>query len=595
MRKQGCSDAPAKAETTLSEAWIPGLKHAQRMEVGGQAEVYRAIDQEGRWVAAKVLRPEARFDRASGKRMRLEARLLRQFEHPGILPLYREGVLPDGRPYLITPWVEGQSLRMLPQSLRPGSLASFFVDVIDAVAHAHQRGILHRDLHPRNLIMTESMRGCVLDFGIAKSLRLGLRESETHEGELLSVDRYTAPELKRLGSKHATAASDVYSFGEILSEHRKSYESLGLPQELDRLLGFATAELPRDRYRDAGELLVAFQAWRNRQAVPAPERRGNSRRSVYAAAPLLLGLLGAWMLSPMVGAPGSEGFQSASFSLVEGSLPVDASAAQDAPVNLAEWHKIEAEVTGLHRRNAASEPNDSPAQRRADCRRLASAVTDLDPWVRDGLDFRDVLLYRIRHAEIDARTEYVAPQSAAPQRDGMGDSEQVRMIVPGNSGFLLRDLSSQELQVLRAQRDAPLQRIIAASGSSRYALEAEFFALLQEARLPKRTQDAGESSPRMGWAYAESARFRRILDRMEAKGSDPAVIQLGLARQSMQSFWAATRAGHFDYLFETEVRVRQLESRLDAYPDQRFLELIQIRAELVELQAQLVQMQPKRK
>jgi serine/threonine protein kinase len=546
------------------EFWIPGLTHISPVAEGGQAQVFRALDEENRWVAVKVLRKRARHDRAMHRRLRKEAGLMRGFDHPCILPLYREGVLQDGRPYLISPWIEGTSLRDAPPLLSPGQVASFFVDVLDAVGHAHQSGVLHRDLHPRNLFMTQRYRACVLDFGVAKIGGRNAAESETRDGQLLGVERYSAPEVLRFGSKHATAAGDVYSLGLILREFAARFESLGLPGELGRLLRFCCAESRGGRYRDAAELAAAFRMWRNGMPVPRPNKRGLSRRSLIAATPLLLASM-VFFLNPA--APSrlpSSALLTRSSSLVDHVLPVrtedDSSKFEQRHALLELCASVDA-LSAPYEAGAVLEPS---GVRRLACDRVAGQLARLAGLPNTVQVLLDLLGFRIGMARLDSVLEMTRVE---------GDLDR----------FRLGPISSQELDVLRGQRDQSLANLLAENRGTRMAEEAEFRSLLQEARLPQSRRVDHSVDPLIGWTRAEASRFSVLLDQMKTNEAPSEWIALGSARRSLSRLKGAMGGRQASFRDSVQIPAKQIEAWLLEYPNQQALEVRHMRAELADL------------
>jgi serine/threonine protein kinase len=547
------------------EFWIPQLRRVRFVQEGGQAQVFRALDQENRWVAVKVLHARAQQDRTMQRRLRKEAQLMRGFDHPCILPLYREGVLPDGRPYLISPWLDGLCLCELPMSLTPGKLANFFVDVFDAVGHAHQAGVLHGDLHPRNLFMTERFRACVLDFGVAKIGGRNSAESETRDGELLGVESYSALEVLRYGSKHATAASDVYSLGLILREFAPRFESLGLPGELDRLLKFCCSASRGGRYRNAAELASAFSMWRNRMPVPSPHKRGVSRRSLIAAAPLLL-VLASSLLTPWSPSGLQSGTWSTDFyALVDPAYPalVKQLGALD-PDQQAVLREVCASVEALHAPYDSGTELEPSGLRRAACALAAAQLQRLGQLPESATDLVDLLDFQIGLAKIDALIETVAMPDDALR-------------------FRIAPVSNQELQVLRSQRDRPLARILEKYRGTQFGVEAEFRSLMQEARLPQSRRQENAVDPLIGWTRQEAARYSELLELMEENGAPSEWVALGKARRNILNLKAAQGGRQVTYQ-DVELRqIQQIESGLRQFPNQQAFEVRHMRAELADL------------
>ncbi len=180
---------------------------------GGMGQVFRARDEHtGGQVAVKLI--ERRF----AKRFQREARLLVKLSHPAIVRYVAHGWAANGQPYLVTEWLEGETLR---ERLMRGRLAvadavKLARRVAEALGAAHAGHVVHRDVKPDNLLLAEGSveRVTVLDFGIA---RQGANLGVTRTGELVGTPRYMAPEQAR-GSRHVDARVDVFALGCVLYE-----------------------------------------------------------------------------------------------------------------------------------------------------------------------------------------------------------------------------------------------------------------------------------------------------------------------------------------------------------------------------------------
>jgi eukaryotic-like serine/threonine-protein kinase len=189
---------------------------------GGMGEVYRARDTRlGREVAIKVLPPEAREDREARERFRREALALSRLNHPNIemvLDLGEEG----GVDYLVLEFVPGETLttRLGRGRVPEREAAEIGAQVAEALAEAHDRGVLHRDLKPSNIMVTPQGRVKVLDFGLAKLAHP--MSDETRSMELTQVGKatgtlaYMAPE--QLLGEALDARTDLYALGVVLYE-----------------------------------------------------------------------------------------------------------------------------------------------------------------------------------------------------------------------------------------------------------------------------------------------------------------------------------------------------------------------------------------
>jgi WD40 repeat protein len=220
---------------------------------GGMGVVYKARQRTAnRVVALKMIRAGQFAGRDEIQRFRLEAEAIGNLDHPNIVPIYEVGEH-QGQPYFSMKLVEGgslaQCLRLSP-SIPIGERVELMVKVARAVHHAHQRGILHRDLKPDNILLApasgdgpggerpppESGAGwvpVVTDFGLAK--RIADVGSLSPSGAIVGTPGYMAPE-QASGRKDLTTAADVYSLGAILYELLTGQPPFQGPTPLDTLL-----------------------------------------------------------------------------------------------------------------------------------------------------------------------------------------------------------------------------------------------------------------------------------------------------------------------------------------------------------------------
>ena len=185
---------------------------------GGMATVYLAEDvKHHRKVALKVLRPELTATLAAERFLR-EIEIVAGLTHPNILPLYDSGEA-DGFLYYVMPYVEGETLRELldrknqlplEEALRIAS------EVASALAVAHERGIVHRDVKPENILL-ESGHAVVADFGIARAISAAGGEHLTETGIAVGTPLYMSPE-QAYGEEQVDNRSDLYSLGCVLYE-----------------------------------------------------------------------------------------------------------------------------------------------------------------------------------------------------------------------------------------------------------------------------------------------------------------------------------------------------------------------------------------
>ncbi|MEO8539769.1 MAG: serine/threonine-protein kinase [bacterium] len=261
---------------------------------GGMAEVWLAEDQRlGRWVAIKALResftqgadPEtiAAFER--------EATVIAKLQHPGIVAVHDAGSF-QGRRYIVMEYVHGYSLRQLleTQGRMPEREAiRYGVQIAAAVHYAHEKGIVHCDIKPENILVNDSGVAKVADFGVAESLTKTMAPGQAQD--LLGTVGYLAPEI--IEGSQPTAASDIYSLALTVFElvaGRGPFsgatagaaigQRLGAPApplrafarsaspELEAVLSRALSLAPEDRYGTAALFGAALQR------VPATSSSG---------------------------------------------------------------------------------------------------------------------------------------------------------------------------------------------------------------------------------------------------------------------------------------------------------------------------------
>lgn len=184
---------------------------------GGMGAVFlaeRADGQFERHVAIKVLPWSARGE-AMQARFAAERRILAGLDHPGIAQLLDGGIAEDGSPYLVLEYVDGVSIDRYCRENGLGLRArlELFLDVCDAVRLAHRNLVVHRDIKPGNILVSEDGRVKLLDFGIAKLLDADSEDGQTRGLHFLTPE-YAAPE--QLSGGAVTAATDVYALGVLL-------------------------------------------------------------------------------------------------------------------------------------------------------------------------------------------------------------------------------------------------------------------------------------------------------------------------------------------------------------------------------------------
>ena len=281
---------------------------------GGMARIYRGHDNQlDRDVAVKILRPEYGRDPDFGSRFRHEAQAAASLNHPNIVGVYDYGQDEAG-PFIVMELVDGEDLASIIKrsgALPPRQAARITAETARALHAAHQRGIVHRDVKPGNVMINRDGQVKVTDFGIARAIA---EAQMTLPGTTLGSVHYFSPEQAR--GDQATASSDIYSLGivlfELLTGHRPweadsaaavamarlagpapdpSSLRSGLPTDLVAIDRKALATEPADRWSSASSFAAALEAFLAGTAVPGatpgvadPKVGGGPRTGVAGAA-----------------------------------------------------------------------------------------------------------------------------------------------------------------------------------------------------------------------------------------------------------------------------------------------------------------------
>ncbi len=240
---------------------------------GGMGAVYRVNDNElGRQVAMKVLAaPDPSGELTA--RLLLEARFLARLEHPGIVPVYDAGVLPDGRPYCVMKHVRGQHFdEWLTNGPSRTAALELVARICETVAFAHAHGVIHRDLKPANIMVGEYGEALVMDWGVAKEVGAPDARSSpspssspelTGHGTIVGTTSWMAPEQAR--GEAADQRSDVHALGKLLA-HVAGDDAA---PSLSAVCARATAAEPADRYPTADALARDIRRYLDGDSVSA--------------------------------------------------------------------------------------------------------------------------------------------------------------------------------------------------------------------------------------------------------------------------------------------------------------------------------------
>src|SRR5262245_42031129 len=193
-----------------------------RLGAGGMGVVYRAQDQKlERTVAIKVVGERLSSEPGARERLLREARTASALNHPHVCTVHEVGEV-DGQVFIVMEYIEGRRLSDLRSELATETVVRYGIQVADAVAHAHERGIVHRDLKTANVMITPEGRAKVLDFGLAKRLpaeelpdqSTRSNDSLTEAGQVVGTLHALAPEMLR--GMPADARTDVWALGVLL-------------------------------------------------------------------------------------------------------------------------------------------------------------------------------------------------------------------------------------------------------------------------------------------------------------------------------------------------------------------------------------------
>jgi serine/threonine protein kinase/tetratricopeptide (TPR) repeat protein len=310
---------------------------------GGMGVVYRATDTKlNRPAAIKVL-PESLADPEARRRFQREAQMASSLNHPHIVTVYDAGEYRE-RQYLITEYVDGGTLRQWagrPHGWR--SIVELLIGVADAVAVAHEAGILHRDIKPENILLAKSGYAKLADFGLAKLLETDPLADDVFAGmrpdqhsSFVGTAAYMSPEQAQ--GLPLDSRSDVYSFGLVLHEllsgerpsatrsveqrHGAEAEPLAalpaeVPAELRTIVGKAVEADPADRYQTMRELVVDLRRLTRHSAAETRPRLTPYLRTAVAVLALLA--VGAYFVGGMSGIGEADGVAVLPFTNETGS------------------------------------------------------------------------------------------------------------------------------------------------------------------------------------------------------------------------------------------------------------------------------------
>jgi eukaryotic-like serine/threonine-protein kinase len=302
-------DALSRLRRAASAPDLSSTRYRLLEEIGrgGMCTVFLAEDPSlGRRVALKVLDvPDDNGELAL--RLTREAGILARLEHPGIAPVHEVGRLPDGRVFYAMKFVEGPRLDAFAAS--SATLATrlrVFQRIVEAVAFAHDRGVLHRDLKPENIMVGPFGEVLVMDWGLAKALNDKASDASdapspaagphTGHGAILGTPGYMAPEQERGEVDALDARSDVFSLGAVLHFLLAAGPPPGVPRPLLSVCAKAMARDPNDRYTAAMALDAEIARYLDGRRVEAhPESAVQKAARLYARHKVAVWLIVAYL------------------------------------------------------------------------------------------------------------------------------------------------------------------------------------------------------------------------------------------------------------------------------------------------------------
>jgi hypothetical protein len=325
-------DVPNGPLTTPTDGPSPAPPAVQRFDryelleevaQGGMGVVYRARDTVlGRTVALKMMRAGLFAGADEVARFHREAQAIAQLDHPGTIKIFEVGQA-DGQHFFTMPFAAGGSLTRYRarDDVGPGAIVPLVEKIARAVQHAHEHGILHRDLKPGNVLLDDRGEPLVADFGLAKFLAADVELTQT--GQRPGTPAYMAPEQLAEPAGPVTAQTDVWALGVMLYELLAGRRPFGggsrealtrailtsepprlghleVDRTLEGIVRKCLAKEPRQRYPSAAALADDLRRWSEGWRLPAERWPARAWRALWRPRTLLLTALMAAVVAGLL-------------------------------------------------------------------------------------------------------------------------------------------------------------------------------------------------------------------------------------------------------------------------------------------------------
>jgi non-specific serine/threonine protein kinase/serine/threonine-protein kinase len=309
---------------------------------GGFGIVYLAEQKEPirRQVALKIIKPGMDSKQVIS-RFEAERQALALLDHPNIARVFDAGATEKGRPYFVMEYVKGESITEYcdRKKLNTEQRLELFIQVCEAIQHAHQKGIIHRDIKPSNILVSldgDKAVPKVIDFGVAKAIGQPLTERTlfTEQGQLVGTPEYMSPEQAELTSQDIDTRSDIYSLGVLLYElltgtlpfdpktlHEAAFDEIlriirdeDPPRPSTRLLALGGAATPVAVSRRTDVKTLAKRLGKELEWIPLKAMRKERDRRYKTASELADDIRNYLNGNPLIAGPESVAYRARKFA-----------------------------------------------------------------------------------------------------------------------------------------------------------------------------------------------------------------------------------------------------------------------------------------